>query len=143
MSRTIRVFRVAALVAVGWTFAAIGDPAASAQYGWDGQRKISYQRSNDLFYNYYVGPGPSGVPAEMYVAPLPVPANVGHTYVTYQPFMPHEFMYKHHRSTYNYHPGAGWTRTKVRYHTAGTMLQHWHWSLHKRGPAVTPAKPMY
>ena len=35
--------------------------------------------------------------AQMYVSPLPVPANVGHTYTTYQPFMPHEYTYSHQR----------------------------------------------
>ena len=143
MPQITRIPRALVLGVVTAAVAILGASSARADYGWDGQRKISYQRSNDLFYNHYVGPGPSGVPAAMYTAPLPVPANVGHTYVTYQPFMPHEFMYKHHRSTYNYHPGAGWTRTKVRYHTAGTMLQHWHYELNRRGPSNWPTQPMY
>jgi hypothetical protein len=50
----------------------------------------------------------------MYVAPRPVPANVGHTYITYQPLMPHEFMYKHHRTYHQYYDGGrGLTRAKV------------------------------
>ena len=53
----------------------------------------------------------------MYVSPRPVPPYVGHTYVTYQPFMPHEYMYKHSRAYYTYNPGAGWRRTNVRYGT--------------------------
>ena len=58
---------------------------------------ISYQDKRDLFANYYVGPQPSGTAAQMYVSPQPVPANVGHTYTTYQPLMPHEYpQYKHH-----------------------------------------------
>ena len=48
-----------------------------------------------------------------------MPAFVGHTYVTYQPFMPHEYMYKHHRSYYTHTPGAGWRRTNVKYGTCG------------------------
>ena len=59
----------------------------------------------------------------MYVSPLPVPANVGHTYTTYQPFMPHEYMYNHQRSYYTYNRGAGWTRTNVRYGTCCEPLQ--------------------
>jgi hypothetical protein len=68
----------------------------------------------DLFYNFYVHGPCGGYPAQMYVAPKPVPANVGHTYITYQPFMPHEFMYKHHRTYHQYYDGGrGLTRTKM------------------------------
>ncbi len=67
-----------------------------------------------LFYNYYVPPGPSGgVPAQMYVCPRPTPPMVGHTYVTYQPLAPHEFLYRHHRVYYRSNPGAGATVTTV------------------------------
>lgn len=97
-------------------------PAAQAAEGtW--QRVISYQDKRDLFANYYVGPYPSGTAAQMYVSPQPVPANVGHTYVTYQPLMPHEYLYKHTRSHYAYTPGAGWYRSKVRWRTRGLILQ--------------------
>ena len=71
----------------------------------------------DLFYNYYVGPAPSGTAAQLYESPLPTPPFVGHTWVTYQPFMPHEYLWRHNRSYYTYNPGAGWTRTNVRYGT--------------------------
>lgn len=72
--------------------------------------------SGDLFYNYYVPPGDcGGVGAAMYPCPRPTPPWVGHTYVTYQPLMPHEFLYRHHRQYYRYHPGAGWTVTRVRW----------------------------
>jgi hypothetical protein len=100
--------------------------AAEHQYGWDGKRHISYQHQKDLFYNYYAQPGPHcGAAASMYPAPLPVPPNVGHTYVTYQPFMPHEFLYAHHRSYYTYNPGAGWRRTNVHYGTRGLYWDNW------------------
>ena len=47
---------------------------------------------NDLFYNYYVPPtGYAGVGAQLYPSPRPTPPLVGHTYITYQPLMPHEF----------------------------------------------------
>ena len=59
----------------------------------------------DLFYNYYVD-GDSGVPAQMYPAPRPTPPFVGHTYFTYQPFLPHEFMYPHSRVYRRYRPGG-------------------------------------
>ena len=86
------------------------------------RRQIRYQRPHDIFYNYYVGPQPSGTAAQMYPSPRPVPPNVGHTYVTYPPLMPHEFLYRHKRSWYGHRPGAGWQRAKVRYHTAGIWI---------------------
>jgi len=69
----------------------------------------------DLFYNYYVGPSPvaGGVPAQMYISPRPTPPYVGHTWITYQPLMPNEMLYKHHRHYYRYYPNGGWNSTKV------------------------------
>ncbi len=96
-------------------------PATAAEGHW--KRVISYQDKNDLFYNYQVGPNPSGAAAQMYVSPRPVPPNVGHTYTTYQPLMPHEFLNHHTRSHYAYQQGAGWTRAKVRYRTRGLIWQ--------------------
>lgn len=103
----------------------VGTTLSSASHAIEGcwQRVISYQDKRDLFANYYVGPQPSGTAASMYPSPLPVPAHVGHTYVTYQPLMPHEFLYKHTRSHYAYTPGAGWYRSKVRWRTCGLNLQ--------------------
>lgn len=73
--------------------------------------------ADDLFYNFYVGPSPNvgGVPAQLYVSPRPAPPLVGHTYITYQPMMPHEFLYQHHRTYYRYFPSGGYTRTKIHY----------------------------
>lgn len=73
--------------------------------------------ADDLFYNYYVGQQGYGVPAQLYVAPRPTPPRVGHTYITYQPLMPHEFMYRHHRTYVSRHPGGGKNRTHVSYRT--------------------------
>ena len=70
----------------------------------------------DLFYNFYVPPTAGGVGAQMYLAPGPVPPHVGHTYYTYQPFMPHELLYKHKRVYHRYYnEGRGLTRTSVRW----------------------------
>jgi hypothetical protein len=103
----------------------LGSSTVLAQLpGWDGKRHISYQAQKDLFYNYYAQPGPfNGAAAQMYVCPKPVPAFVGHTWVTYQPWMPHEYTYRHERSYYTYNPGAGWRRTNVRYGTCGLRLE--------------------
>ena len=38
--------------------------------------------SPELFYNYYVPGTCGGNPAQLYLAPRPVPAYVGHTYFT-------------------------------------------------------------
>lgn len=69
---------------------------------------------SDLFYNFYVPPGNSGVVgAQLYPSPRPAPPWVGYTYYTYQPLMPHEFLYRHHRTYVRCYPGQGWTRTFV------------------------------
>ncbi|MFT7640058.1 MAG: hypothetical protein ACI9G1_001797 [Pirellulaceae bacterium] len=81
----------------------------------------------DLFYNYYQAPQCGTQSAQLYVAPLPVPAHVGHTYYTYQPFMPHEYMYPHSRTYHRYYDeGRGLTRTHVRYYAPPlkTMADH-------------------
>ncbi len=100
----------------------LGVALAAAFWAWQGQWDCSNQAlaanrrqsSPDLFYNFYVPPtGFAGVGAELYPSPRPVPPLVGHTYVTYQPLMPHEFLYRHSRTYWRYNPGAGWTRAKV------------------------------
>ncbi len=115
--------RFALILAAAGTLTLTTVTAQAGGHGWEGRRYVSEQRPNDLFYNHYVGPGPSGTTAGMYVSPLPVPANVGHTYTTYQPLMPHEMLYGHKRSYHSHHPGSGWTRTSVRYGTFGGGLQ--------------------
>lgn len=55
----------------------------------------------DIFYNYWAPPVQAGTApgfgAQLYVSPRPVPPRVGHTWITYPPLMPHEFLYKHRR----------------------------------------------
>lgn len=73
----------------------------------------------DIFYNYYNGPtayGP-GQPAQLYVSPRPTPPLVGHTWITYPPLNPHEFLYHHHRHYYKYYRNGGFTTSKVKYFT--------------------------
>jgi hypothetical protein len=70
----------------------------------------------DLFYNYYAWPSCTGLGAELYVSPRPVPPWVGQTFITYQPLYPHEFMYSHHRTYHRYYNGGqGLNRTCVTY----------------------------
>lgn len=81
-----------------------------------GQCQYRFYGQPDLFYNYYAWPACSGVGAELYVSPRPIPPNVGHTYITYQPLMPHEFLYTHHRTYHRYYNGGqGLNRTSVHY----------------------------
>jgi len=116
-----------ALAAAVLSSAAMAPSASAVEGAW--KRTISYQNKQDLFANYYEGPNPSGNAVEMYVSPRPVPIHVGHTYTTYQPYMPHEYMYRHTRSNYAYQCGAGWSRSKVRYRTHGLWLDHWWWMM--------------
>lgn len=92
----------------------------------NGDCQYRFYGQPDLFYNYYVPPTCGGMGAELYLSPRPVPAHVGHTYVTYQPLMPHEFMYHHHRTYHRYYnSGQGLTRTHVKYGTS--IKPNWFW----------------
>jgi hypothetical protein len=71
--------------------------------------------SGDLFYNYYVAPNCCSPGAAMYTSPVPTPPVIGHTYITYQPLMPHEFLYIHNRFYITHNDSAGFTRTRVRW----------------------------
>ncbi len=85
---TRRAVMLAALVAFAVTASAIARA--------DGIRQP--RPRDDLFYNYYVGPSAvGGNPAQLYLCPRPTPPLVGHTFITYQPLMPNEFLYIHHR----------------------------------------------
>ena len=103
--RILRVTMVLAAFLGALQFVADDSPQAYA---------VGRQRTApDLFYNYYVPPGPYGVGAQLYVCPVPTPPLVGHTYYTYQPLMPHEFLYPHSRSYWRYHSDGRVTRTLV------------------------------
>jgi hypothetical protein len=70
----------------------------------------------DLFYNYYTNGMANRVNAQMYLSPLPVPPNVGHTFFTYQPFYPEEMLYWHKNKFHNYYDnGRGMNRTRAVY----------------------------
>jgi len=75
---------------------------------------VRHSTAGDLFYNYYVPPvGEGSVGAVLYPCPRPTPPMVGHTYVTYQPLLPQEFLYHHHRVYKTKHEDAPKTRTSV------------------------------
>ena len=56
-----------------------------------------------LFSQYTTQGGASTATAGLYPAPHPVPQNVGSSYYTYQPLMPHEMLYTHSRNYFNYY----------------------------------------
>lgn len=89
-----------------------GQTGMSAAFAYQSGACVPWQYgSPDLFYNFYAPNNCGGAPASLYLSPRPVPELVGHTYYTYQPFMPHELLYPHHR-TYRhwYDGGRGMTR---------------------------------
>ena len=84
--------------------------------------------SPDLFYNYYQGANAEHT-AGMYPAPYAIPSITGQTYFTYQPFLPHEYMYSHSRSYYRmYNFNRRLNRTHVTYkpNAGASMRQMFH-----------------
>lgn len=72
----------------------------------------------DLFYNYYTQGNANRTNAQMYLSPLPIPPNVGHTFYTYQPFYPHHMMYWHKDRFHKYYDcGRGMNRTRAVYYS--------------------------
>ena len=105
--RAMILFAVGALIVGGLLLVS----ADRADASW-----FRHSTPGDLFYNYYSpAVGYQSVGARMYPCPRPVPPRVGMTYITYQPLMPHEFLYKHKRSYKTIHPNAPNTRTRVRW----------------------------
>lgn len=84
----------------------------------NGNCQYRFYGQPDLFYNYYAWPSCCGLGAELYLSPRPIPPHVGHTFITYQPLMPHEFLYKHHRTYHRYYNGGqGLNRTCVKWYS--------------------------
>ena len=85
----------------------------------------------DLFYNYYTQGYFNQTNAQMYLSPLPVPPNVGHTFTTYQPFHPHEYLYWHKNRFHNYYDnGRGTNRTRALYYAPPihTAISNFYWN---------------
>ena len=102
--RLARLLLAATVLFVVWTFGS----------GESREARAANRTGGQLFQNYYLPPGGYGsLGAQMYICPRPTPPWVGHTYVTYPPFMPHEFLYKHHRVYRRCNPDGGWTKTKA------------------------------
>jgi len=107
MARTILFTAALAIVSITSSFVTAQDCCKS----W--HRPYTEESQPDLFYNLYLA-GNGGSPAAAYPAPYPTPAVVGHSYYTYQPLMPQEMLYKHHRTYHqSYNNGMGLNRTSV------------------------------
>ncbi|MGA2065514.1 MAG: hypothetical protein ABSG86_11120 [Thermoguttaceae bacterium] len=66
--------------------------------------------------NYYAAPGGCGqLAAALYPSPRPTPPLVGWTYITYQPFAPHQYLYPHCDCYTQRHCEGGVTHTWVCY----------------------------
>ncbi len=118
MLRSLRSMALA-LVALA-ALSQLGPAGESAAYAGDLLHGVDDSRivySNHMFNNYYAGPSccAGGIPAQLYVSPLPTPPLVGHTYITYQPLLPHEMMYRHRRTYFRSNGPGGWSHTRVRY----------------------------
>ncbi len=138
-------------------------PITSAPKAASGMQAPSYTVSDtplpmngrpDVFYNYYLQPSMDGTAASMYPAPYPVPANVGRSYYTYQPLLPHEYMYRHNRVYYTPHGtrdnfyvdpctgnarGSSYTKTTVRYTYGSNHLSPMLFSLPSFGRSLKSA----
>jgi len=98
--------------------------------GYGGCQNPKYDHS-DLFYNFYTQGNCNRANAQMYISPVPVPHFVGHTFNTYQPFYPHEYMYWHQNRYHNhYDNGRGLNRTKATYYAPPlkTALSNIYWN---------------
>lgn len=86
---------------------------------------------HDLFYNYYTQGNANRANAQMYLSPQPVPPNVGHTFYTYQPLYPEEYLYWHKNKFHNYYDnGRGMNRTRAVYYAppARTAISNFYWN---------------
>ena len=114
MTRSISRGKILALVGVATLLAAWSfGPGAASQARAE---VIRHSTSGDLFHNYYApSVGYASVGAQLYPCPRPTPPLVGHTYITYPPLSPNEFLYRHSRVYWTKHEDAAPTRTSVRW----------------------------
>jgi hypothetical protein len=105
--KTLGLLGMAVLLAA-WSLGPVATPARA--------ELIRHSDPGNLFHNYYVPPvGYGSVGAQMYPCPRPTPLLVGHTYITYPPLAPDQFMYRHSRVYWTQHEDAPATRTSVRW----------------------------
>ena len=105
--------------------AAAANPGNTVAYG-----NVLGRGTQPLFENYFTKGNANQATAGMYISPIGVPGHVGHTYYTYQPFYPHQYLYQHHDRYHSYYDGGrGLNRTHASY-MAPPVRSSVHW-LHK------------
>lgn len=105
--------------------AAAANPGNTVAYG-----NVLGRGTQPLFENYFTQGNANQATAGMYMSPIGVPGHVGHTYYTYQPFYPHQYLYQHHDRYHSYYDGGrGLNRTHASY-MAPPVRSSVHW-LHK------------
>lgn len=102
--------------------AAATHPGNTVAYG-----NILGRGTQPLFENYFTQGNANQATAGMYMSPIGVPGNVGHTYYTYQPFYPHQYLYQHHDRYHSYYDGGrGMNRTSAKYYAPpARSAVHW------------------
>jgi hypothetical protein len=107
---------------------AVGGETVGGEMVGGGSRTYGHPH---LFYNAYTHGYSNAVNAQMYVAPLPVPHNVGHTFMTYQPLQPEHYLYWHKDRYHNHYDGGrGLNRTRAVYYAppVKTTVQNVYWN---------------
>lgn len=80
--------------------------------------QLAGRGTQPLFDNYFTRGYANQAEAGMYISPIGVPGWVGHTYNTYQPLYPHQFLYAHSDRYHSYYDnGMGLNRTHAKYYS--------------------------
>ena len=93
-------------------------PAGMGSGGMDRYANLLGKGTQPLFDNYFTHGNANSAQAGLYVSPNSgIPPWVGHTYNTYQPLYPHQFLYEHHDRYHSYYDGGrGLNRTHASYY---------------------------
>lgn len=124
----------------GTTTTVDGEVIVSDETGASGEELPQPASQNPLFANYYTVPGVPGTPAQLYLSPRPTPPLVGHTYITYPPVMPHEYLYRHRRTYASTNPDGSRTNVRVRWGYT-PFHQVWRTPRVTQKPKVDPTFP--
>lgn len=86
--------------------------------GMDSYANLLGKGTQPLFDNYFTHGHANSAEAGLYVSPSSgIPGWIGHTYNTYQPLYPHQFLYEHHDRYHSYYDGGrGLNRTHASYY---------------------------
>ncbi|MCY2986199.1 MAG: hypothetical protein NTY15_21435 [Planctomycetota bacterium] len=92
-------------------------PMGMGSGGTDSYANLLGKGTQPLFDNYFTRGNANSAEAALYMSPVGVPGWVGHTYNTYQPLYPHQFLYQHHDRYHSYYDGGrGLNRTHASYY---------------------------